>query len=87
MLTNLDDYMGEDWKEKISSRINICHGKVCIKGTRVMVSVILDSLAEGMTEEEILQEYPSLKKGDVQIAIQYAASLARGAIIPLSVES
>ncbi|MFQ6126862.1 MAG: DUF433 domain-containing protein [Candidatus Heimdallarchaeota archaeon] len=79
--------MGEDWKEKISSRINICHGKVCIKGTRVMVSVILDSLAEGMTEEEIRQEYPSLKKGDVQIAIQYAASLARGAMIPLPVES
>ncbi|MFQ5820956.1 MAG: DUF433 domain-containing protein [Candidatus Heimdallarchaeota archaeon] len=79
--------MGEDWKEKISSQINICHGKVCIKGTRVMVSVILDSLAEGMTEEEILQEYPSLKKGDVQIAIQYAASLARGTMIPLPVES
>jgi uncharacterized protein (DUF433 family) len=52
-----------------------------------MVSVILDSLAEGMTEEEILQEYPSLKMGDVQIAIHYAASLARGAMIPLSVES
>ena len=79
--------MGEDWKEKISSYINICHGKVCIKGTRVMVSVILDGLAEGMTEEEILQEYPSLKKGDVQIAIQYAASLARGVMIPLPVES
>ena len=79
--------MSEDWKEKISSRINICHGKVCIKGTRVMVSVILDSLAEGMTEEEILREYPSLKTGDVQIAIHYAASLARGAMIPLSVES
>ncbi len=52
-----------------------------------MVSVILDGLAEGMTEEEILREYPSLRKGDVQIAIQYAASLARGAIIPISVES
>ena len=78
--------MSEDWKENISSRINICHGKVCIKGTRVMVSVILDGLAEGMTKEEILREYPSLKKGDVQIAIRYAASLARGAMIPLSVE-
>ena len=79
--------MSEDWKEQISSRIYICHGKVCIKGTRVMVSVILDGLAEGITEEEILREYPSLKKGDIQIAIQYAASLARGAMIPLSVES
>ena len=79
--------MSDDWKEKISSRIDICHGKVCIKGTRVMVSVILDCLAEGMTEEEILQEYPSLKKGDVHITILYAASLARGEMISLPVES
>lgn len=78
--------MVEDWKEKISSNINICHGKVCIKGTRVMVSVILDCVAEGMTEEEILSEYPSLKKGDMNIALMYAASLARGEIIPLTVE-
>lgn len=48
-----------------------------------MISVILDCLAEGMTEEEILSEYPSLKKGDIQIAIKYAASLAREEIIPL----
>ena len=47
-------YMAEDWKEKLSSNINICHGKVCIKGTRVMVSVILDCVAEGMSEEKIL---------------------------------
>ena len=47
-------YMAEDLKEKLSSNINICHGKVCIKGTRVMVSVILDCVAEGMSEEEIL---------------------------------
>ena len=52
-----------------------------------MVSVILDCLAEGLTEDEILEEYPSLRKGDVQIAILYAASLARGAVIPLSMES
>lgn len=78
--------MAEDWKEKISSNINICHGKVCIKGTRIMVSVILDCVAEGMTEEEILLEYPSLKKGDVNVALMYAASLARGEIIPLTVE-
>ena len=78
--------MAEDWKEKVSSNINICHGKVCIKGTRIIVSVILDCVAEGMTEEEILSEYPSLKKGDVNVALMYAASLARGEIIPLTVE-
>ena len=79
--------MTADWKEQIASKVSICHGKVCIKNTRVMVSVILDCIAEGMTEEAILKEYPSLKKGDVSIALQYAASLARGETIPLKVES
>lgn len=79
--------MADNWIAHISSKVTICHGKVCIKDTRVMISVILDCLAEGMTEEEILVEYPSLKKGDVNISIQYAASLARGETIPLRVES
>ncbi len=73
--------------EKIASKIDTCHGKACIKGTRVMLSVILDNLAEGLSEEEILAEYPSLKKGDVTIAIHYAAFLARGEIIPLKSKS
>lgn len=79
--------MTTDWKERIASKISICYGKVCIKNTRVMISVILDCVAEGMTEETILKEYPSLKKGDVSIALQYAASLARGETIPLKAES
>ncbi|MBN1328111.1 MAG: DUF433 domain-containing protein [Candidatus Heimdallarchaeota archaeon] len=79
--------MTTDWKARIASKVSICHGKVCIKNTRVMLSVILDCVAEGMTEEEILSEYPSLKKGDVSVALQYAASLARGETIPLKVES
>ena len=73
--------MNEEWKNKISVDSNICHGHACIKGTRVMISVILDNLAEGLAAEEILAEYPSLKKGDVQIAIIYAASLAREEIV------
>ena len=64
--------MLEDWMKKVSIDQNICNGKACIKGTKVMISVILDSLAEGMREEEILSEYPSLKKGDIQVAIQYS---------------
>jgi uncharacterized protein (DUF433 family) len=67
-------------KNRISADLNVCHGKVVIKGTRVLISVILDSLAEGLTEDEILQEFPSLKKGDVQIALQYSAMLARDEI-------
>jgi uncharacterized protein (DUF433 family) len=75
--------LSDDWKKEISLNPNICNGKACIKGTRVLISVILDCLAEGMTEEEILSEYPSLRKGDSLIAIKYAASLAREEIIPL----
>ena len=78
--------MAIEWKNRISSNPTICHGKVCIKGTRVMVSVILDCLAEGLTEAEILSEYPTLKPGDMQAAIMYAASLTRDEIIPLTSE-
>ena len=79
--------MTNDWKAQIASHVSICHGKVCIKNTRVMLSVIPDCVAEGITEEEILKEYPSLKEGAVSIALQYATSLARGETTPLKVES
>ena len=69
------------WRERITADPNICHGKVCIKGTRVLISVILDNLAEGMSEDEILNEYPTLIKEDIYIAPQYAASLAKEEII------
>ena len=63
--------MVDEWRNRISVDPNICQGKAWIKGTRVMVAVILDCLAEGMAEKEIIEEYPSLKKGDIQAAIQY----------------
>ena len=72
--------MSKEIYDRISIDPNICHGKACIKGTRVLISVILDNLAEGMTEKEIFQEYPSLKPGDVQVALKYAAKLARDEI-------
>lgn len=55
----------------------ICHGKPCIKGTRIMITVILDNLAEGASPEEIVSEYPPLTIEDVKAAIAYAAELAR----------
>jgi uncharacterized protein (DUF433 family) len=61
------------WHERITTDPNVCHGKACIRGTRVMVSVILDNLAAGVSVEEILQSYPSLSRDDVQAAIAYAA--------------
>ena len=70
-----------EWQERIVSNPLVCHGKVCIKGTRIMVSVILDNLAANVSIEEILQSYPSLTNEDVQAAISYAAELARERII------
>jgi uncharacterized protein (DUF433 family) len=69
------------WQERIASDPSICHGKVCIKGTRIMVSVVLDNLAAGVSNAEILKSYPSLSELDLKAAISYAAELARERII------
>lgn len=66
-----------DWRQHISIDPNVCHGRPCIVGTRIMVSVILDNMAEGLTPEEIVNEYPPLTRENVQAAIAYAAALTR----------
>jgi uncharacterized protein (DUF433 family) len=66
-----------DWRDHITADPDICHGKPCIRGTRIMVSVVLDNLAQGLTPEEIVDEYPPLSADDVRAAIAYAAMLAR----------
>lgn len=63
--------------ERIEVDPGICHGQACIKGTRIPVSVILDCLAEGMTEEQLLKEYPTLETRDIKAAIEYAALLSK----------
>lgn len=74
--------------DKISVDTDICHGKPCIRGTRIMVTVILDNLAEGLSSEEIVAEYPPLTIEGVQAAIAYAAMLAREEeLIPLGAVS
>ena len=72
-----------NWQERITSDPEICHGKTCIKGTRIMVSIILDNLSEGMSIEEVLLQHPSLDKEDILAAINYAAELTKERIIPL----
>ena len=76
-----------DWKERISFDPNTCHGKAHMKGTRVMISVILDNLAEGMSIDDMLKDYPSLQREDVYAALQYGAKLARDDFIPISSSS
>ena len=64
-----------DWRDRISINPKVCHGKPCIKGTRIMVSIILDYLKAGESNEAILKEYPTLKEEDIRAAIAYAAWL------------
>ena len=61
---------------RITINPKVCHGKACIRGTRIMVSVVLDNLAEGRTPQQIVRDYPPLKIQDVEAAIAYAAELA-----------
>ncbi len=68
--------------ERISIDPRICHGQACIKGTRIPVHQILHMLANGDTVDELLEEYPSLKREDILACLDYAASLAEEQIIP-----
>ena len=70
------------WRDRIAVDPAVCHGKPCINGTRVMVSVVLDNIAAGETPDNIATTY-RLAKEDVQAALQYAAELARGRIVSL----
>jgi uncharacterized protein (DUF433 family) len=73
--------------ERISIDPRICGGKPCIKGTRIWVSLILDFLADDMTEAELLDQYPGLTHGDVLAAIAYSAEGARECVIPVPTEN
>lgn len=76
-----------NWRDYITVNPEICHGSACIKGTRIMVSVILDNLASGLTPEEILASYPSLTEEAVQAAIAYAATLAKERIVQIPTQT
>ena len=66
-----------DWRSHLMRDPQVCGGELCVKGTRVFVTNILDSLAEGAKDEEILRSYPTLRAEHIAAAIAYAAELAR----------
>jgi len=68
--------------DRIAVDPQICHGKACIQGTRIPVSMILDNLAAGVSPHEILGSYPTLTPADVHAALAYAAGLAREQVVP-----
>ena len=71
-----------NWQDRITSDPNVCHGKPCIKGTRIMVSVVIDNLAAGESHEAIIQGY-QIEKEDIEAALRYAADLARDRVVSL----
>ena len=69
--------------ERVTIDPRICGGKPCIRGTRIWVSLILDLLADGVAEAELLAEYPQLTHEDVLAAIAYGAEMTRERIVPV----
>jgi uncharacterized protein (DUF433 family) len=73
------------WQDRISIKADVCHGKACIRGRRVMVSVILASLAEGDSPETILQNF-HLSPEDIQASMLFAADMAEDRFLPIEQE-
>ncbi len=71
-----------DWHERLTSDPNVCHGRLCVRGTRVMVSVILDNVAAGESFESIASGY-DVKAEDIEACLRYAAEQARDRVISL----
>jgi uncharacterized protein (DUF433 family) len=76
----------ENWRERVSVNPAVCHGKACVRGTRILISVILDNIAAGVDRAEVLASYPSLKPEDIDAALAYAAELAREGAMDLPLE-
>jgi uncharacterized protein (DUF433 family) len=69
--------MGEDWRERITVDPKVLSGKPVIKGTRIAVEFVLELLANSWTVEDILKNYPQLKREDVAAALKYAAEILK----------
>ena len=76
----------EQLLKRISIDPNICFGKPCIRGTRIWVALVLDCLAEGMTENEIIDDYPGLTHEDILAVLAYGAEMSRERFVPLPIE-
>jgi uncharacterized protein (DUF433 family) len=71
----------KDLLNRISVDPNVCFGKPCVKGTRIWVSLLLDMLADGMTPDQIIEQYPQLKPEDIRAAIAYGAEASRERLV------
>jgi len=65
----------------------MCHGRACIRSTRILVSTIVDNVAAGVPQDEILRSYPALTKLDIDAALAYVTELAREDTVELPLET
>jgi uncharacterized protein (DUF433 family) len=72
-----------NWQPHITVDPQICHGQACVTGTRIPVSVVLDNLAAGVPEQEIISSYPRLTAEAIQACVAYAADLVREEVVGL----
>ena len=77
----------EEMAQHISIDPKVCFGRPVIRGTRIWVALIVDNLAEGVSEEELLQSYPQLRHDDIRAALSFAAEMTRERIVPLAAET
>ena len=73
-----------NWRDHITVDPEICHGRACITGTRVLVTTVLDNLAAGLDSDEIMRSYPSITRESIRAAVCYAAELANERVVSLS---
>jgi uncharacterized protein (DUF433 family) len=72
-----------NWQEHITINPNVCKGRACVAGTRILVSGVLDNLAAGVAPVELIRSYPPLTADDIQACLAYAAALAQEQVLPL----
>jgi uncharacterized protein (DUF433 family) len=76
----------QNWRERISVNPAVCHGRASVRGTRVLVSVMADNVAAGVSRKEIVRNYAALTDSDIDAALAYAAELTREGTVDLPLE-
>ncbi|MGE3510898.1 MAG: DUF433 domain-containing protein [Vicinamibacterales bacterium] len=71
----------EQLLRRITTDPEVCHGRPCVKGHRIWVSLVLDLLADGLTIEQLIAHYPGLVKDDVRACLAYASEMTRERLV------
>ena len=67
----------QEFAGRVTVNPRVCGGQPCIRDTHILIATILDGLAEGLTQEELIDHYPQLSIEDIRAALAYAAELSR----------